>query len=263
MTDISINPDFEKWALGFSGCDGGNLSGPLWFCGIEYGQNDDAESLKRAFLDDVSTPSSIPDDAEDLRIKELVHQYNVKLLKMYSAILGKDVGDYRAAALDNKYLSKNGQLFKMNLYPIAFGDTKDDLWGNDHFKLTGMPTKTIYKAWCQINRFKEINNWVKNAVPRAIICTGVNLRHEFAMAFCGFENVHADLAKLKPLVNHDGTRTFYWMPINNNKTILFVTPFFGNAYGLNKDEHFTDIGSRVREICKSHFGENWLSKTNH
>ena len=32
-----ITKDFERWALGFSGCDGGNPNGSVWLCGIEFG----------------------------------------------------------------------------------------------------------------------------------------------------------------------------------------------------------------------------------
>ncbi|WP_260951748.1 hypothetical protein [Campylobacter sp. RM16187] len=33
---------FKKWALGFSGCDGGDIGSPenpsAWLCGIEWGE---------------------------------------------------------------------------------------------------------------------------------------------------------------------------------------------------------------------------------
>ena len=36
-----INENFKKWALGFSGCDGGDIgsaqSPSIWLCGLEWG----------------------------------------------------------------------------------------------------------------------------------------------------------------------------------------------------------------------------------
>ena len=28
-----VPPEFHQWAIGFSGCYGGNLNGDYWFCG--------------------------------------------------------------------------------------------------------------------------------------------------------------------------------------------------------------------------------------
>ena len=210
------------------------------------------------FLEDVSSPNSIPDDDVVARTKELIYPYNVKLFKMYSVLLSKRTDEYKAVVEKHKYLSKTGQLFKMNLYPLAFGNSKEDLWGEAHFKLTGIPTKTIYRAWCQEHRFKQIHNWVTESNPKAIICTGVSLLQEFVMAFCGFENIYSDFEPLQEVKTDDKTRYFYWMPINHGKSLLFITPFFGNRYGLNEDEHFEDIGSKIREICVNFHGCTWL-----
>lgn len=32
-----VNPDFAEWAKLPSGCDGGNLRGAIWVCGVEWG----------------------------------------------------------------------------------------------------------------------------------------------------------------------------------------------------------------------------------
>jgi hypothetical protein len=32
-----VNELFSQWATSFSGCDGGDLKAPIWFCGIEDG----------------------------------------------------------------------------------------------------------------------------------------------------------------------------------------------------------------------------------
>ncbi|MBK8815085.1 MAG: hypothetical protein IPN42_06060 [Methylococcaceae bacterium] len=255
---LQINPDFEKWAMGFSGCDGGNLNGSIWFCGIEWGGGSEEDWLKDSVskFEYVIEPYSINDEDIEERKKELIPQYNAKLLKMYSVLLGKEAKDYKETALAYKYLGKNGHIFKMNLYPIAFGDTKDDLWDFHHYKLTGFPTKTTYKAWCQINRFNKIREWLQENKPKAIICTGVTLHKEFLMAFCGFENIHEEVKKLEKIIIDD--RYFYWMAINNNQSFLFIIPFFGNPYGLNKDEQIINIGKKIREICVINYGEKWL-----
>ena len=46
---MSITERFENWALGYSGCDGGDLGYPsspsTWVCGIEWGGGHTPEAL--------------------------------------------------------------------------------------------------------------------------------------------------------------------------------------------------------------------------
>ena len=52
--------EFKKLALGFSGCDGGDIGSPqkraVWLCGIEWGCGHDAQFLLEDMGLDYSSP---------------------------------------------------------------------------------------------------------------------------------------------------------------------------------------------------------------
>ncbi len=52
-----MNPTirFKTWGKGFSSCDGGNLHGSVWFCGIEWGAGKE-HGLEQELNDSVSDP---------------------------------------------------------------------------------------------------------------------------------------------------------------------------------------------------------------
>jgi hypothetical protein len=246
--EIKETEQFSLWAKGYSGCDGGNIDGAIWFCGIEYGGNEDEKSFK---FNDVSQPMEIPDDEREGFLK---FQYNIKVAKIYTAILGEDVSRYFKTVLRDKLFAQESHAFKMNLYPISFHHDSDDLWQEWLFRKTGLPTKSIYKAWCQLYRFPEIRKWVKNYSPKLIITTGITYQNEFIMAFDGVETIFKGTLNTKNLSGRD----FVWSYINENKTVLAITPFFGGRYGLNSDKLIQDFGNEIQSICKSKFGDHWL-----
>ena len=247
--DIKVKDEFTKWAKGFSGCDGGNIDGPIWICGIEYGGNEELT------FSDVSQPKYYSSDDDREKLIHGTQRYNVKALKLYSAILGHDVSSYRNVALENKFLDKDSDLFKLNLYPIPFKKDKDDLWTREKYDQTGLPTKSIYRAWCQLYLFDEIRKWAKKHSPKLIIATGISYYNEFIMAFGGIDTVHnAEIKKEKIL-----DRELLWLKINDDRTILAITPFLGGRYGLNSDELLEQFGKDISNICMKMLGVNWIS----
>ncbi len=53
-------------------------------------------------------------------------------------------------------------------------------------------------------------------------------------------------------------RDISWLRINNRKTILCVTPFLTNRYGLNSNKRIEKVGLRIREICDQELGTKWI-----
>lgn len=244
---IEATEDFSRWAMGYSGCDGGNLGGSIWFCGIEYGGNEAEDKFQFA---DVSVPLDIS-DAE--RRKFFVYQYNIKIAKLYSAIIGAEVSTYLQTALRDRLFAKESCCFKMNLYPISFHHDSDDLWQKWLYRKTGLPTKSIYRAWCQIHRFPKIRKWITQYSPKLIVATGITYKNEFIMAFDDVETIYRNKAKPEPLSG----REFVSLEINEDKTILAIIPFLGGRYGLNSDIHLQEFGKRIQDLCKQKFGEQW------
>jgi hypothetical protein len=62
-----MNPTirFETWGKGFSGCDGGNLHGSVWFCGIEWGAGK-KHDLDKELNVSVSDPPQTYEAPEDI-----------------------------------------------------------------------------------------------------------------------------------------------------------------------------------------------------
>src|SRR3990172_9532296 len=65
LTQLNVTPEFEKWARGFSGCDGGNPKGSIWLCGIEWGLGKE-HSLEEELRTPVSEPPQIYKSSEDV-----------------------------------------------------------------------------------------------------------------------------------------------------------------------------------------------------
>lgn len=243
-----VKPDFQKWATGFSGFDGGNLRAATWFCGIEPGGTDDL------IFSDVSNPGYLDDKGRERLVKE---PYNQKLLKLYSAILGEDTNDFRKVALENKVFDKSSNQFKLNLYPISFRHDGDELWDENIYRKTGLPTKSMYQAWCQCYRFQEIRKWAREHSPQLIIGTGFSYRKEFIM---GFEGVESTFRTEKIFEEEPAPATpprkLIWLPVNDGKTLLIVTPFMGGRNGLNSDALLRDFGRAIRKICETQIGSD-------
>ena len=172
--------DFEKWAKLYSGCDGGNLNGVIWLCGIEWGGGDDPDKLDFQRQIDVlnkRVPGRSPKDTKLIiqnSSKKYVYDHNAfKLLTTILTNRKLEESDYKEYAAKFITYTNDSQFFKMNLYPISFRDTSEDHW-NEKWKVkTGLPTKYHYKLWCWKNRFPEIKKWVKKGNPKLMSHNGI------------------------------------------------------------------------------------------
>ena len=248
---IKAKTEFKEWAEGFSGCDGGNLKGPIWFCGIEYGGDESEGSLKFEKLEEP------PEITEAYRLEFVKYQYNQKVLKIYAAMLNRELKDYRDLCIKEGAFAKDSELFKLNLYPIAFHNDSDSLWEKWLCEKTGFPTKPIYRAWCQINRFKFFYDLVQKYSPKIIIGTGRAYKNDFLIAFGGIDNVFENSGNIKAENIDDSRLSFEYAIVNNGKTILVISPFLGGRYGLSSDVQIESFGRKISEICDQHFGQNW------
>jgi hypothetical protein len=253
---FNANQDFENWVCSYSGCEGGNINGQLWFCGIEWGGGAKADWLRKAVDGGPVKSIGALDSKKDFD-EQLTYQFDQKLLKIYATLCGSTTANFKAVATERGYLSKSGQIFKMNLYPVPFGNTNEDLWSHGHYEITGMPTKSMYKGFCQAKRFPLIHGWVREHNPKVIICAGQTLYMEYVMAYCGYEAAY-DVAKHLNTIDIVENRKVRWAQINDDKTLLVVTPFFGNAYGLNSDAQLEDVGRQIRRIGDQLCGQTWL-----
>lgn len=245
--------NFTEWASSLSGCDGGKLEKSIWVCGIEWGieRGGSVEDYYSKKLPEEIRNGEYKPQEKYPWIENLKHPYGIKVAKLVAVIYGRKVEDYK------NFVEKadGSEIFKMNLYPIAFHNTSDHLWkkyGLD--KLTGFKEKHLFKTWCFFNRFPKFAEKVKEKEPIIIIGTGISYLTDFLLCFHGCDKNISPNIELSYIDSSSSTnsyrRYFYWTKINEGKTTLFVIPFLGGYYGLNSDELIQKMGNRIKEITK-------------
>ncbi|MFZ4526312.1 MAG: hypothetical protein ACOYOE_12470 [Chlorobium sp.] len=262
---IKVNNDFAQWAELKSGCDGGNPDGAIWLCGIEWGGGDDVKEID--FSEQIKNFNKEPERTEKeheevLNNSSKTWTFDHNAYKLISVICNNqtlnDFNYYEYAKQKITY-RKNSEFFKLNLYPISFKDTDENLWNSEWQQKTGFPTKHHYILWCWNNRFKSIKTWInQNNPPKLIICAGKTLLQDFLMAFVDQENTAFENNMTFEKIED---RELTWLRINKDRTILCVTPFLTNSRGLNSLERINSMGLRIREICDRELGNSWIPET--
>lgn len=245
---LTATKAFEKWATGFSGCDGGNLDGDYWFCGIEWSGNYTEEELVDDFAKDYSMPGNWGKSEQEFN-QILAAQYNRKILKLYSSIIGRDVEKYRHLLNEDEMpFSKTSKTLKLNLYPLAFNQDQDEGWRTQHwlYERTGLASKSLYRAWCQAHRFPIFRSAVEKHRPKVIVGTSRSYRDEYAMAFAG--EGHTFIEATRQLRENEEVildRKINWTMLDEGRTLLVVTPFLGGRWGLTSDEQLRQTGELI------------------
>lgn len=263
--NFTVDKNFALWAKSLSGCDGGNIKGKYYFCGIEWGTKE-KENLKPAL-----NPVEVAYRAENgmeipawVRSKEepgyfiqdniTSVRFDQKIAKLYLAIKDQPSGkeDYKKFIME-KLLLANGDTFKLNLYPISFHSHHDHLWKKPHYDLTGISTKALYRSWCQIERFPLFRKIVADYSPKAVICVGRQYINDFILAFGGHSLVHQK-RETKKIVQKSENKTrekwIEYLPINGGKTQLFILPFLSGVHGLNANDDIDATGKFIRSLCE-------------
>lgn len=255
---LTATKDFEQWATRFSGCDGGNPDGGYWFCGIEWSEDYSESDLKRylekdVFQGDADLPEPFENTQEGYE-KVLRERYNQNALKIYSAIKFNDFNQYENLRKKEGFtpFSAGSDLFKLNLYPIGFNADENKRWREEYFyALTGLASKTLYRAWCQAHRFPVFRAAVVKYRPKVIIGTSRNYLDEYAMAFAG--EGHAYFEATKQLGEHEEIiqeRKINWTLIDDGQTLLVVTPFLGGPRGLSSNKQLQHVGEFIADLIR-------------
>ncbi|WP_069636736.1 hypothetical protein [Campylobacter pinnipediorum] len=239
-----INENFKKWALSFSGFDGGDLGNSkkqsIWFCGIEWGGGfpDDKNELSKIFSEDVSVMNwgySNPNE-------NLKYRFNSRAMKLLSAVNGGLIKDYKNFAREVKpFVQDEKGYCKMNLYPLSFKNTNLNLWSENFIKATGLNNKNEYKTFIEKNRFPILQDLVKKHNPKLIICTGITYKDQFFKAFT-YDNPQIKQERIDD-------KFFCWAK-NYNGTVVIVIYFMTGRYGLIKDSSVQKTGEKIRDIIK-------------
>jgi hypothetical protein len=238
----------KQWVRSFSGCDGGNIKADIWLCGIEWGGGSKGDYYQKEL------PESISKGAIELSesskrydwLEHINYPYGISLAKLFTAIRGKKVENYR------EYVSGLGddELFKTNLYPIAFDSTDHALWHKYKLdEITDFNNKYLFNTWCFFNRFPFFSDLRKEHKPKLVICTGIDYLRDFLMCFGGnsdIDKLSSDTIKAESAANQYD-RTYYWTKLDN-ETLIVVIPFFSGRYGLNSNHLLQEMGGRIKKL---------------
>lgn len=236
---------FTEWACSLSGCDGGNPKADIWLSGIEWGYDSrDSSAIKyyeEELPQEIAKGAYTPKDNYNWK-ESLTYTYGRNLAKLYTAVNGGKVEDYRLVE------KMSGQeLFKLNLYPIAFNSTDDNLWRkNGLVDLTGFEEKNLYKTWCFLHRFPAIAKKVSEEKPKCIICTGTSYLTDFFVCFAGYSRTTLEI-KVAEIDGDSVKRKLYWSKLND-KTVLVVIPFFSGSNGLNSNDLLQKAGNIIGQL---------------
>lgn len=237
-----VNPEFAKWAVGFSGCDGGDIGTPesssVWFCGIEWGGGHpaDAEKLRSVWKEDAGRPRA---GYESWRAN-LEYIFNWQAVKLLAAVNGGLVSDYKQfAEKAQPFVTGGTGYFKMNLYPLAFKNTSHALWQDAFADATGLPSKQNYLEWMRGKRFPVMKSWVATYAPKLIVCAGVTYREDFRSAF-----VDDDVELHREVIDD---RELHWAK-NVNGGLVVIIPFMVNPHGLTRNTSVQKFGDRIRQL---------------
>jgi len=234
---------FSEWATSFSGCDGGDPNAKVWLSGIEWGGGDDEAYYGDKLPREIGNGSYQPPKRYDWK-DSLTYPYGRSFAKLYAAMQGRDVASYREIGDYD-----GSEVFKLNLYPIAFRNTDDQLWRKHGLeRLTGFKDKYLYQAWCMLHRFPAFSEKLREHSPEIIIGTGVTCLSEFFLCFGRHMGREERIQSTQVSSENGGNtqeRTIYWSKISD-KTHLFVIPFFSGAGGLNSDELLQKTGDLIR-----------------
>lgn len=244
-----MKSNFYNWAVSFAGCDGGNLKmARTWFCGLEWGYKDGNESEKRKYYKSISLSISRNEtstfNSEFYNFSKHQNQFGRFITEIYSSIYNFDKNDHSNF---NK-----SDIFKINLYPIAFRDISEELYQKYMKDYLQFKSKLEYKQWCMLNRFPFLAEKAKESSSlERIICIGTSHVNEFLSAFGNISPNFEKQVVVEELSSDSPTnlkpKKFYWLKIDINK-FLYIIPFYSSQNGFNEEILRYKFGQRVKEI---------------
>jgi hypothetical protein len=249
--NINVSPIFEN-AAKMAGNDGGNPDGRLWFCGIEPGSPDDIPDnsnpvsalnnyITKGFSyerDNIFIPCWNDKFKDFFRDKYTKWQFEQKVAKIACSYHDRPISEYKQY-LEEELYAKDGNTFKLNLYPFAFKSSDDYHWTKKYYKATGIPNKTYYRAWCMEHRFPVLRNLLIKYEPATLICAGSSFKYDFMLAFAPdklFEEIEIEEINNKYIIE-------YFLL---GKSLVIITPFLGLG-GLMSDDELEALGKFARK----------------
>lgn len=187
----------------------GNPNGKIWFVGLEEAANFETDFDK--ILESYST-EYIP--AEKGSIQKDAKKYGNSYTKVYDVMSKIMTGlfpttDWKTYR-NNLLLTKDGNEFQMNLYPL--GKKSLNTWNEFYQRQFEFKNKQEYLLKVQTDRFPNLYNFWKMNQPNFTICFGIGNIYNFKKAF-----------QLNTVIQLKESNSFIFP-----KERTLITPFFDN-----------------------------------
>lgn len=258
---MTVTNEFERMALSFCGCEGGNLGSPVWICGLEPGvKRKGRGGAENKISEEEMKPLPEPGAWNKETIRDnLKNQYNNKAAWFFCYLFGWKINqgsdEYKHECEKHKLFCEDGIGFKMNMFPIPF--QTNDLarqWSEKLKEQKGFDNYSAYQEWCVKHRGEYFYKLVEKHNPKIIVCTGVRYPKEFM----NFFRCEPGCIKEYPK-NLENPEHCYTGITNNKSTIVVVTPFFGGAKGILGYDQMKALASWVNNFAKNRFNDpNWM-----
>ncbi|HGO5823848.1 TPA: hypothetical protein ACK3JW_001530 [Mannheimia haemolytica] len=230
---------FEKSALSFVGCDGGNPKSDIWFCGLEWG------GKQRNELDRPIQEKELYSWSHEEFEGAWTAQYNQKIcwFLWYFHNLKWDNGENSDIFVKRHHIlysqQESGIGFKMNMLPISFPNRNSIDWSTSLKTLTGLNSFNEYRQWCVTHRGKFFRKIVQKYQPKVIVCTGISEVSHFIQFFTGENEYEIQL-----------TEQFKFYHSKFKNTLICVVPFFGGASGINSYAKMESLVAHIKALLK-------------
>lgn len=253
----NVESDFAKYALSYSGMDGGNLNAPLWICGIEFG-GELAEGIPFKRSDKIPCWTDASPRMESINEAKITmadgkRQTSYKMWpfcrmasKLTVAVLSGAISGWRQHYYTDKehkgYCGARGGNFSLNLFPITFRRIGDAEWTDKLRTTTGFQSSDQYRAWCREHRFPWLRELVQRYRPATVVCcSAAKTRNYFLSAFSN------ESARLPEPFKYLGKKKLpvYKLEGCTDKTSLWIVPFLGQG-GILANGDIEHLGTLIR-----------------
>lgn len=240
------------WIASYSGCDGGDpANASIWLVGIEWGTSEfkTKGEIKSYYTDrlipEIKQGKAAPHEDEYILADNLGTGFSIYSTKLLLSILGKDFINYKEEV---KHVSST-EVFKANLFPIALPDTTPSHWealGVDEW--TGIDSRQEYEQLCFDVRGAFFRNQINKYSPKLILCTSDGDKNAYLKYFCDDGEANLEIEEIHNTSPKNNTVRYLMWKWINDKTLLVITYFPGNRYGINSHELVEKYGSRIKQL---------------
>lgn len=242
------NKTYEYWANELIGFQGGNKDSKLWFCGLEYQAKFETKDLE----DYISKSKVDYLDKHNSKAQFKNEKFNQALLKLSNLFLS-------TVHKEEDFFTKDGPIYKINLYPPGLNQTDDEYSCEIHDSLNIINKKDMRIAMLsgEYTRFEKLKKLVTGK-SKVIICCSRNEESIFKQAFIGFKNIKKSKRNIKigSYTNKKSNKlihkymSIYHGIVNDNDIIVVIVPFLSGKPSSPKSNELPNIVKETINFIK-------------